>query len=69
MSEAALKTTPGGTRPPLTLEVIDLDAPHPDGELPRLCVCLGRMRSATVQLEAAIERTAALTIDGHRMKR
>jgi hypothetical protein len=68
MPEAIPNTTHGGARTPFSLPVIDLDT-HPDGELPRLCVCLGRMRSATVQLEAAIERTAALTIDGHRMKR
>jgi hypothetical protein len=46
---------------------IDLDA-HPDGLLLRLCACLGRMRTAIDELEAAIARTPALTMDGRRMK-
>jgi hypothetical protein len=46
---------------------IDIDA-HPDGLLLRLCACLGRMRTAIEDLEAAIARTPALTIDGRRMK-
>jgi hypothetical protein len=46
---------------------IDLDA-HPDGLLLRLCACAGRMRTAIEDLEAAIARTPALTIDGRRMK-
>jgi hypothetical protein len=48
-------------------ELIDLDA-HPDGDLLRLCACLGRMRTATVALLDAIERTPAVTLDGRRMK-
>jgi hypothetical protein len=48
-------------------ELIDLDA-HPDGDLLRLCSCLGRMRTATVALLDAIERTPAVTLDGRRMK-
>ena len=50
-----------------SFEPIDLDA-HPDGLLLRLCACLGRMRMAIEDLEAAIARTPALTIDGRRMK-
>ncbi len=52
---------------PLPITPIDLDA-HPDGLLLRLCACLGRMRTAIEDLEAAIARTPALTIDGRRMK-
>jgi hypothetical protein len=66
MSEAAFKTTTSGGRA-MRLPPIDLDA-HPDGLLLRLCVCLGRMRTAIEELEAAIARTPALTIDGRRMK-
>jgi hypothetical protein len=51
----------------LPIRPIDLDA-HPDGLLLRLCACLGRMRTAIEELEAAIARTPALTIDGRRMK-
>jgi hypothetical protein len=46
---------------------IDVDA-HPDGLLLRLCACLGRMRTAIEDLEAAIARTPAVTIDGRKMK-
>jgi hypothetical protein len=67
MQEATLKTTPGGRPPPFSLQVIDLDA-HPDGLLLRLCACAGRMRTAIEDLEAAIARTPALTIEGRRMK-
>jgi hypothetical protein len=63
MSEATSRTTTLRARMP----VIDLDA-HPDGLLLRLCACLGRMRTAIEDLEAAIARTPALTIDGRRMK-
>jgi hypothetical protein len=66
MSEATFKTTTSGgwaMRPP----PIDLDT-HPDGLLLRLCACAGRMRTAIEELEAAIARTPALTIDGRRMK-
>jgi hypothetical protein len=48
-------------------ELIDLDT-HPDGLLLRMCVCLGRTRDAINQLEDAIERTPAVTLDGRRMK-
>jgi hypothetical protein len=48
-------------------ELIDLDN-HADGDLLRLCASLGRMRTATVALEDAIEGTPAVTLDGRRMK-
>jgi hypothetical protein len=67
MSEAISKTTLGGSPPPFPLQLLDLDA-HPDGLLLRLCACLGRMRTAIEDLETAIARTPALTIDGRRMK-
>jgi hypothetical protein len=66
MSEATSRTTTSGgraMRPP----PIDLDA-HPDGLLLRMCACLGRMRTAGEELEAAIARTPALTTDGRRIK-
>jgi hypothetical protein len=63
MSEATSRTTTLRARMP----VIDLHA-HPDGLLLRLCDCLGRMRTAIDELEAAIARTPALTVDGRRMK-
>jgi hypothetical protein len=65
MSEAILRTTTPGAD--VRRELIDLDA-HPDGDLLRLCASLGRMRTATVALEDAIEHTAAFTIEGRRMK-
>jgi hypothetical protein len=49
MSEAISNTTHGGRHPPFSLQVIDFEA-HPDGLLLRLCACLGRMRSATMEL-------------------
>ncbi len=55
------------SRADVRLPPIDLDA-HPDGLLLRLCACLGRMRTAIEEMEAAIARTPALTIDGRRMK-
>jgi hypothetical protein len=64
MSEAKFKTIPLRD---VFREPIDLDA-HPDGLLLRLCACLGRMRTAIEDLEAAIARTPALTIDGRKMK-
>jgi hypothetical protein len=67
MPQATSNTTPGGKPPPFPLRPIDLDA-HPDGLLLRLCACLGRMRTAIEDLETAIARTPALTIDGRRMK-
>ncbi len=67
MSEATHRTTLGGCAPPFILEIINLDA-HPDGALLGLCACLGRMRSATAELVAAVERTPALTIEGRGMK-
>jgi hypothetical protein len=66
MSEATSRTTTSGGRA-MRLPPIDLDA-HPDGLLLRLCACLGRMRTAIDELEAAIARTPALTMDGRRMK-
>ena len=66
MSEATSRTTTSGGRA-LRPPPIDLDA-HPDGLLLRLCACLGRMRTAIDELEAAIARTPALTIEGRRMK-
>jgi hypothetical protein len=56
MSEAISRTTTPGAD--VFSELIDLDA-HPDGDLLRLCACLGRMRTATVALLDAIERTPA----------
>ena len=67
MSEAASTNTSGGRVPPFTLEAIDLDN-HVDGTLLRMCDSLVRVRSATAELEAAIVRTAPLTIEGRRMK-
>ena len=74
MSEATHNSTPGGTWPPLTPDLIDLHR-HPDGLLLSLCASLARMRDAQQQLEDAIagaeaelRRTPAVTTEGHRLR-
>jgi hypothetical protein len=66
MAEHAHTTCGDAPRNP-SIQAIDLEA-HPDALLLRLCACLGRMRTAIDELEAAIARTPALTMDGRRMK-
>lgn len=67
MSEATLKSTSGGTRPPFKLEPINLDG-HPDRDLMLFCACLARLRGQVEALERAIACIPAVTIDGNRMK-
>ncbi len=67
MSEAAHNATPGGSRPPFTPELIDLDD-HPDRDLMLFCACLARMRGNLEALEGAIACIPAVTAEGRRFK-
>ena len=67
MSQAAFKSTPGGTQPPFTPDIIDLDS-HADRDLLRLCSCLVRMRGQLEALERCIEAVPAHTAEGRRFK-
>jgi hypothetical protein len=67
MSEATSTHTPGGGFPPFTPELIDL-TDHPDATLLQMCAVLAKTRDAVARLETAISRTAALTLEGRRMK-
>ena len=76
MSQAASKTTSGGTPPPFNPEVIDLTN-HPDAPLLRLGggrLARGvrdahdRLENAIAGAEAELRRTPAVTDDGRRLR-
>lgn len=67
MPEATHNATPGGTQPPLTPDLVDLNA-HPDGALMRLCVGLERLRAIADEIEQIVAGIPARTPLGRKMK-